>query len=148
MSERPFYAQGLQFSCIRCSACCRYEPGYVFLSGKDVESLSIALQMEHNEFAETYCRWIPGSGGMIHLSLKEKSNYDCIFWKDGCSVYHARPLQCRTFPFWPANVASAAAWRGVAAVCPGMGKGRLYSGEYIESRLAEQKEEAILMKSI
>jgi Fe-S-cluster containining protein len=158
MPERPFYAEGLHFSCVRCSACCRYEPGYVFLSKKDVKSLSLELQMGYIEFVETFCRWIPAGtpgygsrngspgGGMLQLSLKEKANYDCIFWKEGCSVYRARPLQCRAWPFWPVNVASAGTWTAAAAACPGIGKGRLYSGEYIESRLAEQRGEQILMK--
>ena len=35
MSE-PFYAEGLRFSCERCSACCRGEPGYVFLTKEDL----------------------------------------------------------------------------------------------------------------
>ena len=39
-------------------------------------------------------------------SLKERvvgMSHDCIFFdreKGGCSVYEARPKQCRTFPFW------------------------------------------------
>jgi Fe-S-cluster containining protein len=32
-----------------------------------------------------------------------KDNYACIFFdldKKQCSIYEARPKQCRTFPFW------------------------------------------------
>jgi Fe-S-cluster containining protein len=159
MSDRLFYAEGLRFSCIRCSSCCRYDPGYVFLSEKDVGSLAAELQMGYIEFVEAYCRWIPAGtgtggplggpvgGGVVRLSLKEKSNYDCVFWKEGCSVYQVRPLQCRAFPFWPSNVASSGAWKSAAAGCPGMGKGRLYRREYIESCLAEQYGEPTLLKS-
>lgn len=40
------------------------------------------------------------------FSLKERRvgvSHDCIFFDraaGGCSVYAARPNQCRTFPFW------------------------------------------------
>ena len=93
--KRPYYAGGLRFSCARCSACCRYESGYVFLSGKDVSLLGDSLNIEYKEFTETYCRWIPSENETERLSLKEKSNYDCIFWnkKENCSVYETRPLQ-------------------------------------------------------
>ena len=32
-----------------------------------------------------------------------KDNYACVFFdleKKCCSIYEARPTQCRTFPFW------------------------------------------------
>ena len=37
----------------------------------------------------------------IVLCLKEKPNFDCILWKDGCEAYEGRPVQCRTYPFDP-----------------------------------------------
>ncbi|MDR2103681.1 MAG: YkgJ family cysteine cluster protein [Treponema sp.] len=144
MTKQPFYAEGLRFSCTRCSACCRYEPGYVFLTKKDVGILAAALKMEYNDFIEGFCRWIPDAGGRKRLSLKEKSNYDCIFWTQGCSVYDARPLQCRAFPFWPSMLKSAEAWKN--ADCPGMGKGVLHSMADIETRLEEQAGEPVVSK--
>ena len=40
-------------------------------------------------------------------SIKEvqlaSNNFACYFFnleKKQCSIYHARPMQCRTFPFW------------------------------------------------
>ena len=50
----------------------------------------------------------------------------CVFLKsDGCSVHPAKPLQCRTFPFWPELVDSKREWKKTAAYCPGIGKGEL-----------------------
>ena len=37
-----------------------------------------------------------------------------------CSVYHLRPTQCRTWPFWASNLRSERDWREAAAHCPGM----------------------------
>ncbi|MDR3247725.1 MAG: YkgJ family cysteine cluster protein, partial [Treponema sp.] len=45
MAKQPFYANGLRFSCTRCSSCCRYESGYVFLSPEDVDVLAKAQDL-------------------------------------------------------------------------------------------------------
>ena len=145
----PFYAQGLRFSCTRCSACCRYESGYVFLSEKDTSLLGDALNMGYKEFTETFCRWVPSANRTEWLSLKEKPNYDCVFWKQGrgeggCSVYKARPLQCRAFPFWASAVNSPENWKMIAESCPGMGRGTLHSPDSIENWLAQRQKEPII----
>ena len=143
-----FYAGGLRFSCKRCSACCRHEAGFVFLSEKDVASLKTALIMELEEFLEIYCRWIPMGNGKDSLSLKEKSNFDCIFWQiDGCSVYGTRPLQCRAFPFWSSVVADKEAWEMAAKECPGMNSGDLHSHESIKNWLVIRKKEPIISRN-
>ncbi|GHV16682.1 zinc/iron-chelating domain-containing protein [Spirochaetia bacterium] len=104
----------------------------MFLSKRDTGLLAAEFDLTPDEFVKVYCRWVP-SEGAPRLSLKEKSNYDCIFWDSGCSVYEKRPIQCITFPFWASNLRSAAAWDGAAQYCPGMGKGELHPAEYIES---------------
>jgi Fe-S-cluster containining protein len=135
MVQPPFYTDGLRFSCTRCSSCCRYESGYVFLSRKDLDILSAALDTVPEDFIKIWCRWVWLGGETEYLSLKEKLNYDCVFWKDGCTVYQSRPLQCRTFPFWESILVSSAAWEGASRECPGMGHGELYDMARIEERL-------------
>jgi len=155
--KSPFYAKGLNFSCKRCSACCRYESGYVFLSWKDVSLLGTALNMGNEEFIKKHCRWIPSVNNSYQLSLKEKSNYDCIFWDSnqvsdesdiagGCSVYKARPLQCRAFPFWSSILYSKKNWNLTARECPGIGRWPLHSRDSIEKWLAQRKNEPIMSK--
>lgn len=144
--KEPFYAGGLRFSCIRCPSCCRYESGYVFLTRRDVIRLAAECQMKYTEFVDACCRWIPSfrsEKGGDRLSLKEKSNFDCIFWKNGCTVYAARPLQCRTFPFWKNILSSSSSWAMARTGCPGMDRGRRYSGEEIQSILDRQTEPAV-----
>ncbi len=143
--EKLFYENGLHFSCQRCSSCCRHDPGFVFLSEKDVNVLVDVLKMGYNEFIKVYCRWVSYGDGLEKLSLKEQSNYDCIFWKNGgCTVYTGRPLQCRTFPFWHSVVRSEAAWNGTGESCPGMGRGTFHSKDDIESRLVQRESEPII----
>jgi Fe-S-cluster containining protein len=148
MKKTPFYETGLRFSCVRCSACCRYESGFVFLSRSDLDALSFELKMKNDDFIAAYCRWIGTPDSFFQLSLREKSNYDCVFWKDGCTVYKARPRQCRSFPFWPSILESSGMWENAALSCPGMGKGILHTKEQIETCLHEQFDEAIITREL
>ncbi|MDR3123770.1 MAG: YkgJ family cysteine cluster protein [Treponema sp.] len=143
--DAPFYARGLRFSCARCSECCRIDPGFVFLRENDMELLVSALEMKYTEFIRRYCRWTPNIGGGEQLSLRERANYDCVFWLNGCAVYEARPLQCRAYPFWPSLLASRKAWEAMS--CPGMGRGALHSREEIEALLARQRAEPIIERA-
>jgi Fe-S-cluster containining protein len=148
MRKTPFYEAGLRFSCTRCSACCRYESGFVFLSRPDLDALSAELKIAGGDFIAAYCRWIESPLGLFQLSLREKSNYDCVFWKDGCTVYNARPKQCRTFPFWPSIVESPGAWKNAALSCPGIGRGTLHGKDRIEICLHERPDEAVIIREI
>ncbi|MDR2842216.1 MAG: YkgJ family cysteine cluster protein, partial [Spirochaetaceae bacterium] len=65
------------------------------------------------------------------LSLKETSVYDCIFWKNGCTVYAARPFMCRSYPFWDSMLVSKEAWD--SGSCPGCNAGTLYDKAAIEN---------------
>ncbi|MDR1506928.1 MAG: YkgJ family cysteine cluster protein [Treponema sp.] len=143
MKKAPFYARGLRFSCTRCSSCCRYEAGFVFLSRKDAEVLAKELKLEYTAFVKTFCRWVPVPGG-VQLSLKEKADFDCIFWENGCKVYGSRPLQCRSFPFWESIVLSETGWKDLD--CPGKDRGTLHSPDVIESYLGQRREEPVFRK--
>ena len=147
MNQTPFYASGLRFSCRRCSACCRYESGYVFLSEQDIELLVTELQTDYAGFIKTYCRWVPQNQGRECLSLKEKTNYDCIFWDSGCTMYHVRPLQCRTFPFWQPIVANAGAWEIAGSSCPGIDSGVLHGKEAINACIAMRAGQPVIEKA-
>ncbi len=144
MSEEKFYENGLRFECQKCSACCRHDPGYVFLTRTDLDALMKEKGLNETDFLKKYCVTID-LGGFKRISLIEKDNYDCIFWEEGgCTVYGARPVQCRTFPFWISNIEDKEDWDRTAAECPGIGKGPLVSKEEIEKRVAERQKEPML----
>jgi len=144
MSDQPFYAAGLRFSCRRCSSCCRHESGFVYLSENDLSRLANGFKMDYTGFITTWCRWVPFDRGAMRLALKEKSNFDCIFWKDGCTVYHARPLQCRTFPFWDTVACSSESWEAAGYSCPGINTGELHKGKEIDALLRLMGEELVI----
>jgi Fe-S-cluster containining protein len=136
---------GLCFSCQKCSACCRFETGVVYLTDDDLRALAAAEGLREDEFAAVYCRKVWASDGGERLSLRERetaSGYDCVFWKEGCSVYNARPRQCRTYPFWDYLVASKAAWDENALQCPGANHGRHYTIEEIDALLGIRNRES------
>ncbi|MBR5672070.1 MAG: YkgJ family cysteine cluster protein [Spirochaetales bacterium] len=142
--EEPFYKDGLHFECQRCSGCCRFDSGYVFLSHQDLDRLASNLSLTQDEFLEKYCVKVD-MGGYFRISLIEKPNYDCIFWRDGgCAVYEARPLQCRSYPFWEHQLESKEAWENVAKSCPGINKGALHSRQEIEEWLGRRKMEKLI----
>lgn len=81
--------------------CCTGESGYIFVTQEEILALSTLLNLETSVFVNEY---LFKKG--YKYSLKEVSygsSFDCIFYdraNNGCSVYEARPTQCRTFPFW------------------------------------------------
>ena len=144
MSE-PFYENGLKFECTQCSKCCRFDPGYVFLSYDDLYRLLKYFKMSESDFIENYCRKID-MGENKRLSLNEKSNYDCIFWIDGgCQIYESRPLQCRSYPFWKPFLLNKEAWELEAESCPGMNNGTLIKKEKIDEWLSLRNKELYIM---
>jgi Fe-S-cluster containining protein len=73
----------------------------------------------------------------VRKSLKEHPNGDCVLFdaeRRTCRVYRSRPRQCRTWPFWGSNLKTAEDWHHTCEVCPGSGKGRLYSLSEIETQ--------------
>jgi Fe-S-cluster containining protein len=76
--------------------------------------------------------------------LKEiRKNGECIFLKKNkCSVYKARPTQCRTWPFWPENMSSKTWNKEIVNFCPGVGKGKLITKNKINSFLQLERNNA------
>lgn len=87
------------------------------------------------EFRKQYCGT---TDGFTHLK-EESTRKQCQFLKGGaCSIYEARPTQCRTWPFWPENMAPKAWSLEVAAFCPGVGKGSIIPREKVQADLDAQ----------
>lgn len=131
MASDPWYSNGLRFQCTQCGNCCTGAPGFVWVNQQEIADLAQKIGVaDVEEFERLYVRKI----GM-RKSLVEFPNGDCVFF-DGerrtCTVYEARPRQCRTWPFWNSNLRSPEAWQETCAQCPGSGKGKLYSLEQIQ----------------
>jgi len=104
--------------------------------------------MNRDSFISAYCRWVTDWRGDKVLSLREKSNKDCILWDGGCTVYSARPLQCVTFPFWESILSSAGAWEIAAQSCPGMNSGELHTQDEIMEKIDLRSELHYIRSSV
>ena len=124
-----WYAAGLRFGCTACGDCCSGEPGAVWVQPDEVAAMAAHLGMAVAAFEAEHVRQI-GS----RRSLMGRFDGDCALLGQQsrrCTVYPVRPSQCRSWPFWRANLRSPAAWQQVCTECPGAGRGRLHTAEAI-----------------
>jgi len=129
---KPWYADGLKFTCSQCGDCCTGGAGYVWTNAEEIAGLAAILDMDVETFEDHYVRKIG-----IRKSLKEFPNGDCVFFDNEarkCTVYSARPRQCKTWPFWDSNLRTPEKWKETCEECPGSGKGKLYKLEAIEKQ--------------
>ena len=113
----PWFSEGLKFKCTGCGKCCTGSPGYVFLSHTDCDKLATHLSLSDEEFLAKYTYPVDEK-----ISLLDKPGSDhCIFLVNNqCSVYEARPQQCRTFPWWVYLVQDQESWERAGAHCEGI----------------------------
>jgi Fe-S-cluster containining protein len=132
-----WWHEGVRFECQGSGRCCvsRGQYGFVYLTIEDRRAMAKHLKFSTSAFTRKFCE---KEGGIWKL---RDFNENCRFL-DGkmCGVYEARPVQCRTWPWWP-EVMGAKAWaKEVAAYCPGVGKGRTWTREEIDENLRAQKQ--------
>lgn len=82
-----------------------------------MQRLAKHLGLSEEEFALRYTYRVDD-----RISLFDKPNVpECIFLKENqCSVYEARPTQCRTFPWWIHFLETPADWEEAANRCEGV----------------------------
>ena len=137
MAGEPWFKDGLRFNCTQCGNCCTGAPGFVWVNQAEIEQLAATLSLEVAEFERRFVRQVG-----IRKSLIEYENGDCVFFNNvtrRCTVYNARPRQCRTWPFWDSNIRTPDAWRQTCEVCPGSGQGNLVPVEEVLRQSAVMK---------
>ncbi len=89
--------------CDTCAGnCCIGESGYIWITKAEISKLAILLNLSIEEVGLKYLIKVG-----YRYTIKEKQlspdNFACEFFdlnKKQCTIYDARPVQCRTFPFW------------------------------------------------
>lgn len=140
----PWWGGGLRFECMGCGRCCRGAPGGIFMLPDEERRIAAHVGVPVEELRRRFetTRW-------RFPSLRETSGGRCIM-NDGngrCGIYPCRPVECRTWPFWPELLASPEAWARAARRCPGMDCGALWSAEEIAAVLAEHADYAARLES-
>ena len=134
--QQRWWHEGVRFECQGSGRCCvsRGAYGYVYVTLEDRRRIAKLLGLGTRTFTLRYCE---KENGIWKL---RDFNENCRFLEGAkCGIYQARPTQCRTWPFWPETLGAKAWAREVAAYCPGVGKGRLWSREEIQGVLEAQK---------
>ena len=128
----PWYAEGLRFECSQCGDCCTGAPGAVWVSEEELAAIADELGKPVGEVRLLHTKLRGG-----RWSLRDYPNGDCVFLDPKsrrCGVYAARPMQCRTWPFWPSNLETRDSWDRTCDHCPGSGVGTLHSLEVIQRK--------------
>ena len=89
--------------CNSCNGnCCIGESGYIWINSNEIQVLALHLNLTVEDLKFRYLNKIGYKYSIKEVQLA-KNNYACCFFdldKKQCTVYDARPSQCRTFPFW------------------------------------------------
>ncbi len=151
-----WYKDGIQFECQGSGQCCvsHGEYGFVYVTASDRKRMAALRGISTREFTRDFClkeeglyRLRDGEPISVHGATPKKTDQTtqpslakpCVFLENKrCSVYAARPAQCRTWPFWPETMTAKAWKKDVAKFCPGVGKGRVWPREEIEAMVKEQ----------
>lgn len=134
--DAPEGGAGLRFGCTMCGRCCSGPSGYVQLSDDECAKLAARLGIPVERFIAQYTHEWEKSRSLNEVP--SAFGLDCIFLdrqtipgKAVCGVYEDRPIQCKTWPFWPSLLKSRRDWDDASTRCPGMNKGTLVPIEQV-----------------
>ena len=130
---QPLYERkSLCFSCTACGDCCSTgDDYYVYLTDGEAERIRNYLGLSKGWFRRRYLERLE-EGELVATAAADGR---CIFLDANkqCKVYAVRPLQCRTYPFWPELVGTSKAWQAEATRCEGINCGKAVPVERIRS---------------
>lgn len=141
LGKKTWYSAGLHFECVGCGNCCSGpDEGYIWVTRPEIELIADYLKLTPGQVRKKYIR----RAGLRTTIIEQAGTNDCIFLRkvEGqkrCVIYPVRPSQCRSWPFWPGNLARPGDWNRAAQKCAGINRGRHYSFEEIESIKANKK---------
>lgn len=135
-ATNPTGESGLRFSCTMCGNCCSGPAGYILISDEELASLARRLGLSIDAFTRDYTH-MTREGRSLN-EKKTPAGLDCIFLdrekvpgKAVCGVYEDRPIQCKTWPFWPSVIKSKSSWNAAKRTCPGIDQGNRHTPQQI-----------------
>lgn len=126
-----WFADGLRFECTACGECCRRE-GDVFLSRAEGRA---AVQLAYGDDATVDAflgeLWVEEADGRLRIEVPRGGACPFLQSDGRCRVHAAKPLQCRTYPFWPEIVRTRRSWKVERGYCEGIGRGEPVPPDHI-----------------
>jgi Fe-S-cluster containining protein len=104
---------------------------YVFLNEREAEEIRVYLKLSRSWYRRRYLSRLPDGD----LVASWQGDGRCVFLdaRGECGIYPVRPVQCRTYPFWPEIVSRQRDWRRESRRCEGINRG----GEVPVTRIKE-----------
>ncbi len=126
--------QDVHFSCSGCGKCCLNE-GSVWLNVDECADLCFHLDEPIQSVADKYFSdYMPGWAKLKNVQVQSKdegvTRDGCVFLDDEgkkCTIYEARPIQCRTYPWWPRLLLNESAYSNEAVTPDFIAEGRHWS---------------------
>lgn len=141
--KAPWYAAGLAFECAECGACCAGpDEGYVWVTDEDIAAIARHLAISEQEMRARYVRQVAARTSLIEDPVSK----DCVFLRPAgqgarsCAIYPVRPVQCRTWPFWPSNLDTPDTWALAQVKCRGVNRGALHTCDEIDAQRKATRE--------
>jgi Fe-S-cluster containining protein len=136
--SNQWFKEGLSFGCTGCGRCCKMN-GDVWLSPEEQPAIAKAIGETVDSFRDKYTRqtlkeWACLKQGTAVATSTDTSNTStdtttstetetiktgCVFLSSEtgqCTIYETRPVQCRTYPFWPSLLEDIEDWEDEAVV--------------------------------
>ncbi len=119
-SLRLSYPQNVRFACSKCGLCCgdtAQKKRHILLLETDVQQIAAHSRQPVNLFAAK----TDGKEPYIYEMHKSTETGKCIFLQNNqCTVYEARPLICRFYPFELTTAENGEPCFRVTFECPGV----------------------------
>ncbi len=127
--QKPYWHDGLRFTCTRCGACCQGAPGTIYFSPSELDALAAHLGEDRDALCQR--AFVPYRDS--YSARDDFENGRCYFYdpQKGCTIYAFRPMQCRTYPFWRCVLRDEAYWDELATECPGINEGECHEAREI-----------------
>ena len=130
-------AEKLRFECTGCGECCRRRGpfAYLYVNAEEIEALAGALSISPECFEERHT--FIDDFGWTQVRFQ---NLNCPFLDAAtlrCTVYEARPVQCRTFPFWRDFIDGGAWSKSVKKLCEGVAAGKPWEWHDVEAHFRD-----------
>jgi len=137
-----YHTKPIRFKCTQCSHCC-YGGKYAYVRANEHEINKIIdfLGVDSETFKADCLSKLVDHGYGIRMKLSplakalNKKGHCILLNKQGhCSVYPVRPMQCRTYPFWPEILKDEEKWNAEINRCEGIHQGNEVPIEHIEQQ--------------